>query len=421
MDYREALDYIDGSKWFGAEPSLRRITELLERLGRPQDRLSFVHIAGTNGKGSCAAMTASVLRASGLRTGLFTSPYLFRFNERMQINGKMIENDALALHVGEVRAQAEAMAEQPTEFELITATALLYFAAELCDIVVLEAGLGGRFDATNVIAAPECALITNIGLDHTATLGDTVEKIAFEKAGIIKRDCPCVLYVQQRSVEAVIADRCRELNAELHIPDFSRLEPEFDSLLGQSFKYRGETYALPLLGAHQLKNAAAVLELIEVLRGRGWDIDHSAVEHGLYSVSWPGRFELCRSEPDFIVDGGHNPQCAGTVAEALREYYPDTRRVLLLGMLRDKDCLGMIEALDGLADEYVATAPESGRALPAQELAELLARFGKSVTVCPDIREAVDTAAELAGAQGMVCATGSLYLAGSVRYYLGMY
>ncbi len=421
MEFSEALKYIDGSRWFGAEPSLRRIDELLEGLGRPQDKLSFVHIAGTNGKGSCAAMTASVLKAAGLRVGLFTSPYLYRFNERMQINGKPIEDDELCLHVAAVKAQAETMQEQPTEFELITAAALLYFQAERCDICVLEAGLGGRFDATNIIAAPECSVIMNIGLDHTDILGDTPEKIAFEKAGIIKKGCPCVLYPQSGSVEAVIEKRCRELEAPFIKADFRELEPEFDSLMGQSFSYRGEHYALPLLGKHQLKNAAVVLELVNALRDRGWEIEPEAVEHGLYSVSWPGRFELCSSEPDFIVDGGHNPQCAEAVAEALLKYYPDTRRILLLGVMKDKDHQAMAELLDRVADQYVAAAPEGERALPAEELAETLKSFGKPVTVCGSVQEAVSTAVELAGEQGMVCATGSLYLAGSVRYYLGMY
>lgn len=420
MEYKEALEYIDGTKWFGAEPTLRRIKELLEKLGEPQRRLKFVHIAGTNGKGSAAAMMASVLKASGYKTGLFTSPYLFRFNERMQINGKEIDNDALALYVSAVREQADAMEEHPTQFELMTAAALLYFAAEGCDIAVLEAGLGGRYDATNVIEAPECSIIMNIGLDHMVVLGDTVETIAFEKAGIIKKNCPCILY-QQESVQSIIAARCAELGSELHTADFSCIEPGFDSLFGQSFAYKGKTYALPLLGAHQLKNAAVALEATAVLRKRGWKLASEDVEHGLYSVSWPARFELCATEPDFIVDGGHNPQCAAAVKDCLMHYYPDKRRVLLVGVMTDKDSAGIMDALSDAADEFVAVTPDSPRALSAQALSELLEKYGKPVTVCESIESGIDTAKTLAGEDGMVCAVGSLFLAGTVRYYLGMY
>ena len=421
MDYKEALDYIDGAQWFGAEPSLRRAERLLELLGRPQDGLKYIQIAGTNGKGSCAAMAASIMKAAGYRTGLFSSPYLFRFNERIQINGKQIEDGALAGVVEQVKLRAETMEEHPTEFELMTAAALLYFAAEHCDIVVLETGLGGRFDATNVIKAPECTVIMNIGLDHMSVLGGTVESIAAEKAGIIKAGCPCVLYPQQQSVERVIAERCLELGAPLRKADFSLIRPEFDSLMGQTFEYKGERYALPLLGSFQLRNAAVVLELAEQLRGRGWALEQQAVEHGLYAVSWPARFELCADGPDFIVDGGHNPQCAEALARELEHYFPDKRRVLLVGVMKDKDYEGIIRILSAVADEFVATAPEGSRALDPETLGRCLAQYGKPVTVCADICSAVDTAREKAGEDGMVCSVGSLYLAGSVRYYLGMY
>lgn len=421
MEIKEALDYVNGTRWRGAEASLRRIRELMSLLGDPQKKLRFVHIAGTNGKGSCAAMTASVLRACGYRTGLYTSPYLYRFNERMQVNGEMIEDEALCRHISAVRDKAEKMDEHPTEFELMTAAAMLYFLEEKCDIVVLEVGLGGRFDATNVVDTPECSIIMNIGLDHTAILGGTVEEIAAEKAGIIKENCPCVLYEQKRSVMDVVAERCRELDAPLTTADFSAIEPVFDSLEGQAFRYKGAMYALPLLGAHQLRNAAVVLETVGVLRARGWRLEDGDVEHGLYATSWPGRFELCAEEPDFIVDGGHNPQCAETVAENLMHYFPDNKRVLLIGVLRDKDYEKMTEILAPCADEFVTVAPDSPRALSAEELAGVLSRFSKPVTPCASVAEAVDTAKELAGEDGMVCASGSLYLVGSVRYALGMY
>lgn len=421
MEYKEALAYLDGAHWFGAEPSLRRISELLDALGDPQKKLRFVHIAGTNGKGSCAAMLSSVLRAAGYRTGLYTSPYLYRFSERMQVNGEEITPDALARCVAAVRDKAEKMDEHPTEFELITATAMLWFVEEKCDVVVLEAGLGGRFDATNIIESPECTIIMNIGLDHTHILGDTLEAIAGEKAGIIKPGVPCVAYEQADPILEVFRRRCTELGCALTVPRFDALSVEFDSLEGQVFSYRGGQYALSLLGAHQRRNAAVAIETARVLAASGWKIEQDALEHGLYAASWPGRFEVCADDPYFIVDGGHNPQCAEAVRDSLLHYFPETRRVLLLGVLRDKDYVRMAQILDRVADEYVCTAPESSRALPPEELASVLRGFDKPVTVCDSVSDAVFTAKDRAGDSGMVCAAGSVYLAGSVRYQLGMY
>ena len=421
MTYQEAIDYIHAVHPVGLKPGLERITELLERLGNPQKKLKFVHVAGTNGKGSCAAMTASVLRAAGYRTGLFISPYLWRFNERMQVNGRPIGDAALAAVTERLRPHAEAMADRPTEFELMTAAALLWYAEERCDIVVLEVGLGGRFDATNVIEAPEVSVIMNIGLDHTEILGDTLEKIAFEKAGIVKPGCPCVLYQQTPEVTGVVREVCRERGSELRIADFSAIEPEFDSLEGQVFSYRGEPYAIPLPGAHQLRNAAVVIEAAGVLRERGWRIEQDALEHGLYAVSWPGRFELLRDDPPFVVDGGHNVQCVETVADNLRRYFPDRRRVLLIGVLADKDWQGMLALLVPEADAFVCVTPDSPRALPAEALAEYLRGLGKSAVACGSIREGVSEAVRQAGPQAAVCAVGSLYMAGEVRYCMGMY
>ncbi len=421
MTYQEALAYIDGVRWYGSKPGLERVRALLEKLDNPQKHLKFVHVAGTNGKGSCAAMTASVLKAAGYRTGLFTSPYLFRFNERMQLNGRPIEDDVLAELVAEIKPLADAMEDHPTEFELMTAAALLWYWREKCDIVVLEVGLGGRFDATNVIDCPEAAVIMNIGLDHTAILGDTVEQIAAEKAGIIKPGCEVVLYQQQASVEQVIRERCETLGAPLHVADFAQIRPEFDSLEGQVFTYKGEPCAIPLLGAHQQKNAAVVLETVEVLRARGWKLEPDAVEHGLYAVQWPARFELVHEEPCFVVDGGHNPQCAETVADNLLRYFPDKKRVLLIGVLADKDYRSLTEILNRAANAWVCVTPDSERALPAAALGEELARFGKPVTVCETIPDGVTAALEQAGPEGMGCAVGSLYMAGAVRACFQLY
>ena len=416
MDYQEALAYLNNVEFFGSKPGLERVGALLEALGSPQKGMKFVHIAGTNGKGSCAAMAASILKAAGYKTGLYTSPYLYRFNERMQINGKQIPDDVLAEIVTRLKPAAEAMEDHPTVFELMTAAALLWYREEACDIVVLEVGLGGRFDATNIIDVPEAAVIMNIGLDHTEILGDTLEQIAFEKAGIIKKGTDAVLYQQGEGVTDVVRRRCAELGVALHIADFSQIQLEFDSIYGQSFTYKGNPYALPLLGAHQLRNAATVLELVEVLRARGWRLEQSDVEHGLYAVHWPGRFELLSEEPLFIVDGGHNPQCALTVRDNLLHYFPDKRRILLLGVLADKDYPALTAILDEAADEYICITPLSPkRALPAKELADFLNRYNKPVAVCDTIRDGVSLARDRSDDKSVVCAVGSLYSVGEIR------
>ena len=379
MTYKEALNYINGTLWLGSKPGLERIRELCSLLGDPQDCLRFVHIAGTNGKGSAAAMTASVLKAAGYRTGLFTSPYLYRFNERMQINGEQIPDDVLADIVFRIRPAAEKMKDHPTEFEMMTAAAFIRFKEALCNIVVLEAGLGGRLDSTNIIASPECAVIMNIGLDHTGILGNTVEEIAREKAGIIKPGCEVCLYEQEGSVENVIASVCAEKDANLTVADFSSIKSEFDSTEGQAFFYKDKEYSLPLLGRHQLKNAAVVIETVGVLRRRGFEIPDIALEHGLYSVSWPARFEIISREPYFVVDGGHNPQCAETVRENTLSYFPEMKHIFLVGVMADKDYPALFDILNEAADEFVCVTPSNPRALKAEALAAFLMKYKKPV------------------------------------------
>lgn len=421
MDYKEALEYINGTSWLGSRPGLERISDLLERLDNPQNALRFVHIAGTNGKGSISAMLAGVLKKAGFKTGLFTSPYLYLFNERMQINGHMIENGELASVVAEIKPHAEAMENHPTEFELMTAAALLWFARENCDIVVLEVGLGGRLDATNIIPCPDCAVIANLGLDHTAILGSTLSEIAYEKAGIIKPGCHVVMYQQYGEPYEVIREVCDERSAVLHVPDFGDIVPEFDSRDGQVFTYRGQSYAIPLLGRHQLFNAVTALEVIDVLRKLDYEIPDEAVEAGLYSVSWPARFEIIHDDPWFVVDGGHNPQCAAALAESIENYFPDDKRVLLMGVLRDKNYSAIVDTLSPLFDSVITVTPETDRALSAQELAALFENKGKRVTVADSISDGVKMALAQAEDTGaIVCATGSLYICGEIRTCFGL-
>ncbi len=416
MTVQEALTYIHSVCWKGSIPGLARTQELLERIGNPQKQLRFVHVAGTNGKGSTAAMTASILEQAGYRTGLYTSPYIHRFHERMQVDGQCISDGELAEITEFVRPHAEAMADHPTEFELVSCIAFEFFRRRRCDIVVLEVGMGGELDSTNVIDTPEAAVITNIGLDHTEYLGDTLEKIAAAKAGIIKAGGTAVIYREKPSVEAVFEDRCRQVGARLVKADFESLHLRSHGLEGQVFDAAGyEALRLPLLGDHQLKNAAVVLAVVGVLRERGWRISDDCVRRGLAQVRWPGRFELLRRAPLFLVDGGHNPQCIEALTQNIHDYLEGRPLTVLTGVLADKDYHAMYGSVAPYVRQFVTVTPDSPRALSAGELKAYLEQYGKPVTACETIAGGVAEAIREAGPDGVVLAYGSLYLVGAIR------
>ncbi len=420
MTAKEAILFIHEKVWQGTKPGLSRTSELLSKMGNPQKQLRFVHIAGTNGKGSTSAMLAAILEKAGLTTGLYTSPFISNFNERMMVNGSPITDDELASITAFSAPFALSMDDRPTEFELVTAIAMEFFARRKCDVVVLETGMGGKLDSTNVIEAPLCSVITNIGLDHTRELGDTVEKIAAEKAGIIKKNCPTVIYDLPKNVYTVISERCRETSSTLSSADFSTISAISDSREGQVFSYKEfENLKLHLLGAHQLKNAAVALETVKVLRSQGLQISDLAVKNGLSVAEWPARFEIVSEKPFFVVDGGHNPQCAETVTENLNKYFPNMKKVILFGVLADKDYMGLASILDSVADAFVTITPQSPRALSSSDLADALKSFGKPVTACDEIDLGIKTALALAGENGVVCSVGSLYSAGAVREFFG--
>ena len=413
MTAHEAINYIESCTWSRTRLGLGRTRELLSKLGNPQKKLRFIHVAGTNGKGSTCAMLASVMQKAGYKTALYTSPYICRFNERMQINGVEIPDDRLAELTERVKPIAEGMADHPSQFELVTAIAMLYFLEEQCDIVVLEVGLGGALDSTNAIDCPECAVITTIGLEHTEYLGHTLPEIASAKAGIIKPNCDVVCYRNVPEVEEVFEKTCRENNARLVRADFDSIRPISHSLSGQSFAWRNYTsLRLPLLGTHQLKNAAVVLEVLDVLRSKGWSIGDEAVVSGLAETKWPVRLEVLRTEPPVIIDGAHNPECAEALAANLREYLPDEKCVFLMGVLADKDYRQMLASLAPYAERFFCVTPPSPRALAADKLAELVNGMGIPAQSCGEVQ----TAAALALSCGKpVIACGSLYLAGTAR------
>ena len=416
MTPNEALEYIHSVCWKGSIPGLGRTRELLEKMGNPQNQLQFVHIAGTNGKGSTAAMTANILRKAGYCTGLYTSPYIFRFHERMQVNGQCISDEELAEITSFVKPLAESMADHPTEFELVTCIAMEYFKRHHCDVVSLEVGMGGELDSTNVIASPLVAVLTNIGLDHTEFLGDTLEKICETKSKIIKSGTIAVTYREKPSVEAVIEARCKEVGAQWMPADFDSIRLVDASLEGQVFdwgSYQG--IHLPLLGKHQLYNAAVVLTIVKALRERGLIISDEAMREGIASVSWPGRFELVARNPLFIVDGGHNPQCIEALVHNVRDYLNGRALTVLTGVLADKDYSAMYQDMAQYVSQFVTVTPPNPRALSAQDLKAYLERFGKPITACDTVAEGVALAKELAGREGVVLAYGSLYMVGDIE------
>ena len=421
MNYESALEYIHAVQWAGHKPGLSRTRTLLAALGDPHKKLRFVHVAGTNGKGSTAAMLASCLQAAGYKVGLYTSPFINRFNERIQVNGEQIPDDALVRLVERVRPAADAMADVPTEFEIITALGMLWFAEEKCDIVVLEVGLGGTLDSTNVIPAPEAAVITNIGLEHTAILGSTLAAIAAEKSGILKPGCRAVLYGQSREVGEVVARVCAEKEIPLTVTDASQLTLLSSGLDGQHFTYRGSApLLLPLLGDYQLRNAMTVLDTVDALRVQGRNISADAVARGLAAARWPGRLELVRRRPDLIIDGGHNPQCAQALAASLRGLYGEKKLIFLIGVLADKDWQSMVGEVLPLAKAIVTVRPESERAKDENELAAWVRAQGVPAEAHASIGEALDAALALAGPEDAVCAWGSLYSVGELRHCLGL-
>jgi len=415
MNIDQAIAYIH-SLYRKAVPGLDRIRKLLSLLGDPQKELKFVHIAGTNGKGSTAAMTASILCQAGYKAGLFTSPYIYRFHERIQMNGQQISDEKLLPLILKVKALAETMDEMPTEFEFVTALAMEYYRQEKCPIVVLEVGMGGRIDATNAIDAPEVAVITNIGLDHTDALGDTEAKIARNKAGIIKPGCHAVVYRGLPEVEAVYEEVCAELAVPLRKADFDSIRLHSCDLFGQVFDCgQRKKLELPLLGDHQTHNAAVVLSVIDALIERGWQITEEHIRKGMQTVSWPGRFDIVCRDPLFIIDGGHNPQCIQALVKNIDDYLADRKVIALTGVLADKDYGEMFRPVMEKVAGFVCITPDNPRRLPAQELAAHLRAAGAEAIGCDSVKEAVEKAKELAGKNGAVLCFGSLYSIGDIK------
>ncbi len=417
MTYQDAIDYIHSVNWRGSRPGLSRITELLDRLGNPHKALRCIHIAGTNGKGSTSAMLDSVLREAGYRVGLFTSPYVELFNERIAFGGMPISDNDLTLLVERVAPIAEAMDDPPTEFELITAIGFLFFKEKGCDVVVLEVGMGGRLDSTNVIEEALLSIITGIAIDHEGFLGDTLEKIAAEKAGIVKEGCPVLYGGTIDSVKKIIEEQASERHAPFSVVDRSSLTVKRADLHGTLLDYAGmEDIHLPLMGLYQPRNLATVVTAISLLGGRGFSVSEEALRRGIERTVWKARFELLSREPIFLFDGSHNMQGIDAACEALAHYFPNERLYLVCGVMADKAYEEMVQKLLPYTAKVLTVTPHNPRALSAEAFAAVFRERGVFAEAFSSVAHAVETAYREAKRDGRaVVALGSLYMYAEVK------
>lgn len=417
MNYQEALEYIHLSGRVFCKPGLERVSYLLDSLGNPQNDLRCIHVGGTNGKGSTSSMLAEILMAAGLRVGLYTSPYVLRFNERIRYMGQSISDDDLARYTERIQRAADSMEDRPTEFEIITAIAFSYFRDVGCDVVVLEVGLGGRYDATNVITSPLASVITGISMDHTAILGDTVEKIAYEKAGIIKEGCPVVWGGKDDAARAVIQGVTDKKHAPFYEVDHSAISIRESNLFGSNFDYKDlQNIQISLPGLYQPSNAATVLETVKILRNQGLKITSEAVSKGLLSTYWPARFEVLSKEPVVVFDGAHNAEGIDAAVASIREYYKNGRVLILTGVLRDKEYEKIARRLSEVGAHAFVITPSNPRALPAEEYARLLCSLGLDATPCSSVFDGVQLGLSMAEESGYpLFILGSLYTYGEVR------
>lgn len=420
MNTTEVLEYIEEVSWKGSVLGLERMNLLMEKLGNPQEKYRCIHVAGTNGKGSTSAMIASVLSAAGYRTGLYTSPHLINYNERMKINGQDISDEDLCRAADTLKAVTDTMRGSfiPTVFERVTAMAFWYFADQNCDFVVLEVGMGGRLDATNVITKPALSVICNLDLEHTEELGDTIEKIAFEKAGIIKPGCPVQLYAQTEAAEGVIEKACDELGCSLTKTDPAQAELVLKENGYQVINYRErKSLRVGLIGTYQFYNALNAADAIDTLK-QTYDIPEEAVYAGFENVNWLGRFQVIKRDPIVLVDGAHNPNGVKELARCLEDYFPDTKFTFVFGVMADKNYDEMLADIAPFANSFIAVTPHSDRALSSASLKEEIEELiSVPAYDASSVEEGLDKAMELREKGENICIFGSLYQVGDVLIY----
>lgn len=420
MKEKEAMEYIENLNRFGSVLGLDNMRYLLERLGNPQDKLSFVHIAGTNGKGSVLAYVSTILQQAGYRVGRYISPTIKDYRERIQYNGRMISKKDLCVYVERVKEACDAMTAEglahPTPFEVETAMGFLYFLDKNCDIVVLETGLGGRLDATNVIRNTIASVITSISMDHMGFLGNTLEEIAKEKCGIIKEGSAVITCKQKEEAATVIFETCKLLNCDLTVADIENAKGIKYGIERQRFTYKEyKNLEISLAGTVQIENALLAVEVIAALGKKGFPVKEKALRDGLIKTRWDGRFQVVSKKPYFIVDGAHNEDAAKKLAESIRFYFTNKKIIYIMGVLRDKEYEKVVEHTYSYA-EYIITVtpPNNARALHAYELAQTVQKYQPNVTAADSLEEAVEMAYLLSDKESIIMTFGSLSFLGKI-------
>lgn len=417
MNYEEAMNFIQNTNKFGSVLGLDNIRELLERLGNPQDQLRVVHIAGTNGKGSTLAFLAGIFRESGYRAGRYVSPASFSYEERFRINEENISKKDLCFYMEKIKNVAEEMVKDglshPTMFEIETALSFLYFLDKKVDVVLLETGMGGRLDATNVVKKPIATVIASIGMDHMQFLGDTLEKIASEKAGIIKEGCPVISYDNTKEVNEVIKNKAKQMHAKVTFVNSAGIRVLQESLNGESFSYRSsdgrwyEKIEIPLLGRHQINNAALALETLNVIKNY-YCISDFQTEDGMRKTIWRGRIEILEREPMVICDGAHNPDGAKSLLSFLQNNFTNQRLIYIMGVLSDKDYEQMVQILAPAADKIYTVAPDNPRALSSRELCNCISKYHQNVEERQRLAECLSEARQKAEKDDVIIICGTL-------------
>ena len=428
MNYEESLKYIENTHKFGIKLGLDSTGKLLELLGNPQDNLNVIHVAGTNGKGSVCSFISNILKEEGYKVGLYTSPYLETFTERIRVNGENIPEEDVARIITLIKDKIDIMISEgyssPTEFEIVTAMAFYYYNEKNMDYVVLEVGLGGRYDSTNVIKNPLVSVLVSISLDHIGVLGDTIGKIAYEKAGIIKENGTAIVYKQVKEAENIIKEVCEKQNAKY-------IEVNFDDVLVKKSDIYSQVYdctimdekfndiEIKLIGEHQVNNSIVALNVVKFLRdNKNINISNESIKNGLLTTKWPGRIEKIMENPMFIIDGAHNEDGAKSLSKALEKNFPNKKLTMLIGMLVDKDIDSVLEILMPKFNKVITTTPDSDRAISAEELKNKISKYVDDVVSIKDIDKAVRYTLDNSDEDDVIISAGSLYLIGEVRTLL---
>ena len=414
MKYEEAYSFIEECNILGSALGLTSIKELTNELGNPQDSLKFVHIAGTNGKGSVLAYLSSILHMEGKKVGRYISPTIFTYRERFQINGRMISKKDFGFYLERVKEACERMVARgfnhPTSFEIETALAFLYFKEKECEIVVLETGMGGTLDATNIVKTTVVSVLASISMDHMQFLGNSLAKIAQEKCGIIKENIPVVTMQQAPEVMEIIENICKQKNAPLIVADSSSLKQKKYGLLKQSFSYEGEKYEIKIAGLCQFENALLAIKAAQTL-----GVSLKSIKKGLAGAEWKGRFSVIGKNPYFIADGAHNEDAAKKLMESMHFYFTNRRIIYIMGMFKDKEYEKVIELTAPAADQIITVAaPHNPRALPAYELAQAVSAVNPHVTAADSLEEAVEMSYLFAEKDSVILAFGSLSYLGEL-------